>query len=218
MIETRGLGRRPAPDERDRGYPMRAALPREMPPNTRYWRGGQILNQGPYPHCVGYAWRQWMNSAPIMTRQQSGPDAVRIYGEAQKVDEWPGEGYDGTSVRAGVKVLQSLGHVEQYLWAWDMPTIRDFVLLRGPVVLGTVWTSQMFTPDRAGFLWAFGDEVGGHAYMAIGYSSERKAFRCVNSWGRGWGQSGRFWLHEGEMAKLMERWGEACAAVERKVV
>ncbi len=40
-------------------------------------------------------------------------DGFWLYHEAQKVDEWPGEDYDGTSVRAGLDILRKRGHCEK---------------------------------------------------------------------------------------------------------
>ena len=37
-------------------------------------------------------------------------DGFWLYHEAQKVDEWPGEDYEGTSVRAGLDILRVRGH------------------------------------------------------------------------------------------------------------
>ena len=39
-------------------------------------------------------------------------DGFWLYREAKKVDEWPGEDYDGTSVRAGLDILRKRGHCE----------------------------------------------------------------------------------------------------------
>ena len=39
-------------------------------------------------------------------------DGFWLYHEAQKIDEWPGEDYDGTSVRAGLDILRKRGHCE----------------------------------------------------------------------------------------------------------
>jgi C1A family cysteine protease len=39
-----------------------------------------------------------------------------------------------------------------------------------------------------------GSSRGGHAITLIGYDDARRAFRFINSWGTGWGQSGYGWL------------------------
>jgi hypothetical protein len=41
-------------------------------------------------------------------------DAGWLYHEAQRIDEWPGEDYDGTSVRAGMDVLRTEGHRRKF--------------------------------------------------------------------------------------------------------
>lgn len=214
-LGRKGLGRLPAADERDGNFRM-AVAPQALPA-YRYYSMGPILDQGPYPHCVGFAWRQWLSSALLKTR--TGPAAQTIYGEAQKIDEWPGEDYAGTSVRAGAKYLQSLGHISNYLWAWDVNTVKAWILSgQGTVVLGTLWYEDMFEPDAQGFIYPTGPEAGGHAYLLAGFSQDRDAFRIVNSWGRAWGESGRAWISSADVATLIDRDGEAATAVEQKVV
>lgn len=215
MIEP-GFGRRYAPDDRDHSYRMATALPEEAPSRTyRYYRAGPVLDQGPYPHCVGYAWRQWLSTAHMMTR--TGVDARSIYQAAQKVDEWPGEDYDGTSVRAGAKVLHGLGHIERYLWAWDVNTVAEWLLgNHGTVILGTRWFAGMSQPDKNGVGHITGSLQGGHAYLVVGANMKSGLFRVLNSWGRDWSQNGRMWL-EGETLEQLIQWdGEACTAIEQK--
>lgn len=212
-----GLGRLPAADVRDTRFPMRALLAAALPvKQQRYYRTGPVLDQGRTSSCVGHAWRQFLSSAPLMTR--GGPDALSIYRESQKVDEWPGEepAYFGTSVRAGVKCLQGLGHIGPYHWAWDAATVRDWLLSdRGTVVLGTDWYAAYGTPDREGIIQRQNSPLrGGHAYLCIGYSAPRGLFRCVNSWGADWGQRGRFWIAGEELDHLLLDGGEACVATE----
>ena len=218
MSDHYGLGRLPAIDERDHNFPMAAKLAvEEVLPKHKYWRTGPVLNQGNTSSCVGHAWRGWLGSAPLMTKK--GPDAFAVYNEAQKVDEWPGEEptVQGTSVRAGAKVLQDLGHIQEYVWAEDVATLKRWVLTKGTVVLGTLWYQEMFAPQRLGYLWPnFSNEpVGGHAYLCVGYSTWRRAFRFLNSWSRSWGDNGRFWMHEEVVGALLRDQGEACAAIEK---
>lgn len=213
-----GLGRLPAPDTRDLRFPMSAAVRDvEALPRATFWRTGPVLDQGNTSQCVGYSWRQWLSSWPLPTRD--GPQAAEIYAAAQQADEWPGAepDYYGTSVRAGAKVLAELGHIVQYTWAFDMPTVRKFVLTKGPVVFGTNWYSEMFEPKN-GLVRPRGANEGGHAYLCIGYTANQRMFRFINSWGAEWGQAGRFWIHEDDVARLITEGGEACAPVEQVVV
>lgn len=205
------FGRLPAPDTRDRMHLMGAV------PTLRtqmFWITGPVLDQGAEPACVGYAWKQFLQTTP--RRTLVGPSGQLIYNEAQFVDEWPGENYAGTSVRAGAKVLSGRGHLTEYIWGFDVGTLQNYILTRGPVVLGTMWYQGMYTPDKNGWVYPTGGVAGGHAYVACGYSSVKNAFRCINSWSRGWGQLGKFWLHKAELARLLQEGGEGCSAIEKR--
>lgn len=219
---THGLGRIPAPDPRDANFPLTAA---PTPPTTptqrtfRYFRTGPILDQGPYPHCVEFAWKQFLFSSPIRTSptqfNQHYPTPT-IYNLSQQIDEWPGENYDGTSVRAGAKVLQRLGLITNYYWASTAEQIADFLLQHdgGTVVTGTIWTNRMFFPDKNGIIYPQGSIEGGHAYLLTGYNQKTGLFRITNSWGTHWGQSGRSWLQGEDLQRLLDQDGEAATAFQ----
>lgn len=212
--DGRGLGRLPSVDHRDRLFLMREVVPAEAPPvTTRHYRCGPILDQGATPSCVGHAWRQFLSSALMMTR--TGPDAMTIYREAQRRDEWAGEDYAGTSVRAGAKYLKEQGRIIAYFWAWHVDDVRRWLLSgRGVIVVGTDWPSGFLEPDRQGFVRDTQDSVGGHAYVVSGYSDKLGAFRCVNSWGRSFGDNGRFWLPAETLQRLITDGGECVTAIE----
>ena len=211
-----GLGRVSHPDTRDAAYSMRrvlSAMPPTAPPAYRYWTPGKILNQGSLPHCVGFGWSQWLQTSPVRTK--SGPDGHAIYASCKAIDGLP-PGVDGSYVRAGVEVMRAAGRVANYVWAFSLAELREWILLRGPVVVGTNWPRAMFYPDEKGVVRPGGVAAdAGHAYLIRGYSSARKQFRCVNSWGAGWGQKGQFWVGEDDLWALIQQTGEACAAVEQ---
>jgi len=212
--ENKGLGRVYIPDPRDRAYDMREVVKLRAAPTSKVWRVGGVLDQGSTPQCVGYAWLQFLLSAPIMKRNRTLPTATTIYKAAQKVDEWPGERYDGTSVRAGAKVLQSLGLIKEYVWAKDLDTLKRFVMQRGPVVIGVDWFGGM-DRTRGGYIVPEGASLGGHAILINGWSQSQKAFRMINSWGAEWGEKGKCWLDEADAEYLLfQANGEACSAIE----
>src|SRR4051794_32441918 len=76
--------------------------PAGVPDYTSWWRA---YDQGREGACVGFGCSR-MSS---LTNRRLY-DAAWLYHEARKVDEWPGEDYDGTSVRAGLDVLRTVGH------------------------------------------------------------------------------------------------------------
>jgi hypothetical protein len=137
-----------------------------------------------------------------------------IYHEAQKVDEWAGEDYDGTSVRAGAKVLQAQGFIGEYRWAYDLDTLVETVLELGPVVMGTNWYEGMDEPDRRGYIHPSGRMRGGHAWLIRGVNRRERYFGMKQSWGTAWGNRGQARISFDAVDLLLMEYGEACLASE----
>jgi C1A family cysteine protease len=214
-FSDKGLGRLYVPDEGDKQYPLRALMAGvEKPePTQRYYRIGPVLDQGNTSRCVAFSWYQRLVSAPVMQKNVPVPD--EIYGLAKTFDEWPGEDYDGTSVRGGAKALQSLGLITEYHWSTTAEEVAHFVLTQGTVVFGTNWYSDMMLSPKGAIIAPSGRSAGGHAYLCIGYNRVRGLFRFVNSWGVDYCDKGRFWMTGESVARLLSEDGEACAATER---
>jgi hypothetical protein len=214
------FGRLYIPDPRDAKYPIRqclAKLQKKRMPIRRLWRDDFWTgDQGDLPACVGYSWTGWLEAAPVRPITTKSPciNPVLVYKEAQKVDEWPGENYQGTSVRAGAKVLQSRGYIKSYHWALVIQDIIQAVLMLGPVVVGTDWYAQMSDLRPGNIMRARGELLGGHAYLLSGADRRRKLFRVRNSWGLNWGKKGRAVIPFNDMARLLQAQGEACLAIE----
>lgn len=216
-----GLGRIHAPDARDAAFPLRALLPATPSARSRrYWHAnGWWGDQGATSQCVAYAWTHYLEDGPVTQNAPRTPPVVQpawLYDEAKLVDEWPGVDYDGTSVRAGAKVLQALGYLAAYHWAANVREILEALLEVGPVVMGTNWYEGMFEPDESGIVAVEGALAGGHAYVLDGVnrSASGGLVRLKNSWGRGWGTHGFAWLHVDDLARLLAEDGEACLATE----
>lgn len=230
-IADRGFGRLPALDHRDRKYLLRARLDvdaiAKAPKPYKYWWTGTARDQGNTPHCVAFAGSHFLEAGPVVNELGTPvvPTLENLYLECQDNDEWEGNQYDGTSVRALFKVLQRRGFVSEYSWAFQALDIAAWTLTRGPVVLGTDWYSGMMGDSaiaaKTDFISASGYPVGGHAYLIKGVNMAKAcpdgtlgAFRLLNSWGRDWMSDGMAWISLADVQRLMSNWGEACTASE----
>lgn len=220
-----GLGRVHIPDENDRKFLMPRQLRAAENVRSKYHMSVcPVLDQGGTSECVIYSADKFLTTRPVCNKGfLDAGQRTRIYKEVQRLDQWPGEDYDGTSVRAMMKWLQQKGLIASYVWAFDLEPVIVHLLTVGPVQLGTSWTMGMFTPDRHGYIHPDGEEVGGHAYTAVGCNREKKnpdgskgAIQCINSWGDRWGMKGRFWLTFKDAENLIVGDGEACTPREIK--
>jgi hypothetical protein len=229
----RGLGRiAPRDRDNDEQFLMRRALgaPGTPLPTRRSWRiGSTALHQGDTHTCVGHAWRNFLRCAPLQT-EKAGPSSFDIYRKAVIVDEFrsnddesrlpdgdPGLA-SGTTVRAGAKAVMEFGRLKSFLWAFALQPGVEWVLTKGPVVLGTDWWSSFFQPDDENIvhLKANASIAGGHAYLWRGVDMKRGLALCTNSWGDEWGKSGDFYIPLRDLERLISDNGEACTAVEKR--
>jgi hypothetical protein len=213
---TYAMGRIPSPeDERDQLHLMKMVLPpKPAAVKYRHWRTGPVLNQGETPHCVGFTWAQWEMTSPV--RRPAAYDGNArghaIYAACKKLDGSPKR--DGTYVRMGAKVEGAEGRVQRYIWADSLASLKNWVLLNGPVCVGTDWYESMFDPKGA-MLVPAGQKAGGHAWLVTGYNSDRDEFTMVNSWGKDWADGGRARIASAVLWKLLSEGGEAVAAIEQ---
>jgi hypothetical protein len=191
----------------------------QMPTAGRIWHHGPVLDQGAEGACVGFGSAGAVAAEPSSRRGVNNSYARNWYRRAQRLDEWQGEAYEGTSVLAGCLVGR-----ERKLWAgfrWaKMPAelaagICDDTL--GPAVLGVQWSPQLYDVPATGLLPADVelDASMGHCVLLFGYVPPRAlvtrdmqddleelglweavdaqteaSFLLVNSWSETWGASG----------------------------
>lgn len=210
------LGFRQLPDPRDALYPLSMAMGEQATvPISKVWSPGPVTDQGDESSCVGHSTFKLMTSEPVL--QDPGIiSPAFIYDEARENDEWPtGKETDsGTSVRAGLEVLRRHGRIENYYWADGAEQILEYLLKFGPLVFGTNWYSDMFSPDSNGMLRVSGTLAGGHAYLVYAGSWQDKTVTLRNSWGPTWGKFGDAKMSLVDVAKLMQLGGVAAAVSE----
>lgn len=201
-------------DERSRSFPIRALVETKKP-RSYTWRCDTVLDQGNDGACVGFSMNHELAARPDVVSGVSYKSGMFVYHEAQKIDEWPGEDYDGTSVLAGIKVLSDKGYISEYRWAFGLDDLILAVGYHGPAVLGINWYGSMFSVDDKGFIHVSGNIAGGHAILCNGVNVKGKYFTLHNSWGKSWGVNGEVKISFDDMNRLLSESGEACIPVVR---
>jgi hypothetical protein len=211
-----------APDLRDQIYaPGLLMLQKEYGPPV----AGEsvILNQGAEGACTGFALAAIVN---LLRRRQADqaddtpPESVspRMFYEMAKIhDEWPGEDYEGSSIRGALKGFFNNGVCSETLapyrvndnnWNLKVAQARDarkvglgaYYRLR-PVLIdyhaalnevGAIYVSASvhrgWTNPSGGVIKKSSVHEGGHAFAIVGYDAD--GFLIQNSWGGQWGGFG----------------------------
>lgn len=234
--QGRTLDRIPQFDERSRGF---AAVGPEDKRSfkSRVWECPAYLDQGREGACVGFAWAHELAAKPKPV-DVSTEDALAIYREAQKIDEWAGEDYSGTSVLAGIKSVMTRKNakgnslIREYRWAFGVEDVLRVISYAGPVVLGIEWQESFYTPDTNGQIWLSDKVVGGHAILANGVDIvpvdgvespvsledidvHASKVRLHNSWGTDYGIGGDCFISVYDLNHLLSKGGEACIPFRR---
>ena len=206
-----GLGRRPfVPDRRDFSANRLRTLIRSRQATPKSWTIDRILDQGTTPHCVGFGCADYGNALPV-DDEYTDADGHALYYEACAIGGYP-DTEDGANVRDGLKALRARGRIAAYALLHDAGEAEEWLSSSGSVVVGTDWYEGMDDTGGGAVVTPTGDIRGGHCYLLNGYTPTEYEF--VNSWGTGWGSSGRFYMAKDDFAYLLRTGGEAWAAIE----
>jgi hypothetical protein len=190
--------------------------PTPTPTGDKVWPDAEApLNQGQTGTCVGNGWAQWGNTLPVDDKFDEAA-ARQIYLETTTYDYGVPDTtlQKGASVRSGAKAMQDRKRLSAYAFASTIEAIASYVQTTGPVVIGSDWTNDMFSPNSSGYITPTGPVEGGHCYVLLGDLPSEDAFEFLNSWGSGWGKGGHFKMKKADFKKLLDANGDACAAVE----
>jgi hypothetical protein len=182
-----------------------------VPRPVKLWHSDKVLDQLKTPHCVGFSWAGWGISSPVEDdwNNTHGHD---IYSRCKQIDGFPGK--DGSTVRAGAKVLRAMGRLGTYFFAGSVDEALDYLSKFGPVIFGTIWTEGLFKPTWIGkTIRPTGKVLGGHAWLAIGVDVSYVTIR--NSWGTDWGKGGDARISITDLRAIWKAGGEACAGTEK---
>lgn len=212
-------------DERSREFPVAAVVP-ETIKRGRTWPLAERLDQGREGACVGFGVTHELAASPQRVRGLTEDFAFKVYREAQKIDPWEGENYEGTSVLAGVKIAHQMGYFGQYRWCFTVEEIMRALAHEGPVVVGTVWKDGMYQPRPSGLIRpGEGSTVGGHCYLIRGLALRPRirgegklgpTFRIRNSWGPDWGVEGDAFITVEDYERYLMPGGDAVVFMDRR--
>ena len=148
----------------------------------------EFYNQGTEGACVGFASSRMMS---LLNRERY--DGFALYHQAQRIDEWDGENYDGTSVRAGMDVLRNAG-----------PYARNGTQDSNDGIRANRWAGSV--EEIAACL---SPADAGAAILNTGY------VLMLNSWGRNFPHLTRIDLDILNLLIFQEEQGEATVVVDR---
>jgi hypothetical protein len=194
---------------RKQGRPVKPDKPDDA---AAAWDLKVQLDQGQTGHCVGFGWSGWVDAAPVEGVYQNA-DAHALYYECKVIDGEP-HAENGSTVRSGALAVRARGRLAAFAFAGSTREIDEWINQQGSVVVGTNWTEDMFQPDADGYVRPTGQTAGGHCYVMIDRLDREDAYLFQNSWGAGWGLSGRFKMKISDFAGLLGDDGEACCAAE----
>jgi hypothetical protein len=234
-VSVRPLGRREPPDWKHvEKYPYSAVAPRtakHVEKTLSLPRYASSYDQGSEGACVGFA-ASWMMS--ILNRRLY--DARWLWDRSKEIDAWsqtnPGD-ETGTSVRAAMDILRTLGHVrvvrgaerpcdrtegiQRNRWARSVDEIRTSIDSGTPVVFGTNWYTNFDSPVKKGGAWWVGEGDlgsirGAHAVCIYRASDRRQAFGFVNNWGEDYPSA---WMSYALVERLLAEAAEVALVADR---
>jgi hypothetical protein len=147
---------------------------------TPWW---EFYNQGEEGACVGFSSSRMMT---LLNRKRY--DATWLYNEAKKNDEWDGEDYEGTTVRAAMDVLRTEGH-RPYLAGQTRP----LDLQEG--ISANRWATRV------------------EQLLAVLGTPDSEFLTLLNSWGRDYPHRVR--INKAIVQRLLDEDGEATLVTDR---
>ncbi len=218
------------PDLRDWIYrPTLRQLEKRLPPPENL----HILDQHSSSACTGFALAAAINLQYARAGEPLRVSPRMLYEMAKRYDEWPGERYDGSSLRGAIKGWVNMGVCSEALWPFRVSrpgrltvrrakearkhTVGAYYRLEpevshyhaalneaGVVVVSAQVHSGWDVPEQS-IIQPGGEPDGGHAFVLVGY--DERGFWVQNSWGAGWGEGGlALWRYEDWIENVWDAW------------
>ena len=189
----------------------------------------QLVIKVPEGSTVGFAVAYAMQAAIKLRDGKSVSLSPRsIYVQAKKYDEWPGEGYEGTSVDGALKAMKKSGAYLERDWPYEsklvplpntlpMYKIQEYSQLKGlaqiklalsqgkVVMAGIRVTKDFDTVGKSGevTIKSVSDELGTHSVCIVGFDPSTEKIKFANMWGKSWGNRGFGTIHQNDLEKIL---------------
>jgi pimeloyl-ACP methyl ester carboxylesterase len=220
------------PDQRDWMYEppliqLRDTIPAPPPEQLH------ILDQKSEGACTGFAVAAVINRLYQLAGQDVRVSPRMLYEMAKRHDEWPGEAYDGSSLRGAIHGWKNMGVCTEKLWPYRVRDTSDLTIEQAKNAREhTIGAYYRLKPEISAFHAALNEAgvvsvsarvhrgwdnpangqirqhqriEGGHAFVIVGYDD--KGFWVQNSWGTSWGNHGlAHWTYEDWISNVMDAW------------
>jgi len=210
-------------DPRSRSFASRDLLPATAR-FKRVWttRKEGPLDQGQEGACVGFACAGELAAKP-QAYDVTNETGLKIFNAAQSIDKSEGRNFsDGATIVAGMQACRKAKYFSKFIWCFGIDDTINWIVRRGPVVLGINVYTSMFNPSPEGLWTISGRLEGGHAIIANGFWPNHPKFGDIlvltNSWGRDWGLNGRCYLPIEAADRLLKEDGEVAAPTDFPVI
>ena len=231
MTEERIKNAQPdAPDQRDWVYqPALIELEEAINPPVDL----HILDQRSEGACTGFALAGAINLLYRFSGQNIKVSSRMLYEMAKRSDEWPGEDYDGSSLRGAIRGWVNMGTCTEEEWPYKVrqkgsltidraklarkntigayyrlkPIVNHYhaALNEAKVIAVSAQVHKGWDNPKNGRIRHFKRTDGGHAFIIVGYNSE--GFWVQNSWDEPWGEGGvALWTYEDWLENVMDAW------------
>jgi hypothetical protein len=201
-VEGKPLGRHLEHDPMSRAFAFRAPATVTLH-SVRHTRRIPALDQGQVGSCTGNALVHALSADPFLatyapTQTFEEGLAQSFYHVATTLDAWAGEWPSDDTGSSGLAVAKG---AQQYNWISGYQAILDFnsalaALMARPVIVGQRWYSSFDNPAASGEVTrtTSASVRGGHETCFDELDVARQRVWFTNSWGPGWGLSGRAWM------------------------
>ena len=193
----------------------------------------KILDQHSEGACTGFSLAACINYLYKTSEQDIQVSTRMLYEMAKKSDEWPGENYDGSSLRGAIGGWKNMGVCTESMWPYRTTNKGTLTITRAENARKhTIGAYYRIKPEITHFHAALNEvgiiavsasvhrgwnnpvdgiikyhkkKDGGHAFAIVGYNED--GFWIQNSWGNSWGNNGlALWSYEDWNENIMDAW------------